>query len=89
MVEPASMLRQPAIRHYVIDGPDLNRHGESTMDHTLIRTTDEREMRRLVRRGALIMAEYNWSGSGVPELEERGREWVLQILDAKALQRAA
>jgi hypothetical protein len=59
------------------------------MEQTLIRTTDEREMRRLTRRGALIMAEYNWSGSGVPELEERGREWILQLPAGTALQRAA
>ena len=59
------------------------------MEQTLIRTTDEREMRRLVRRGALIMAEYNWSGSGVPELEERGREWILQLPTGTALRRAA
>jgi hypothetical protein len=29
---------------------------------------------RLVRRGARILAEYNWRGSGVAELEARGRE---------------
>ncbi len=43
------------------------------------RTADEREMRKLVRRGALIMAEYDWRESGVPELQERGREWILQV----------
>lgn len=55
----------------------------------LIRTSDEKEMRRLVRRGALIMAEYDWRGSGLAELEARGREWVLQFHDARAMQRAA
>jgi hypothetical protein len=59
------------------------------MECDLIRTLDEREMRRLVRRGARIMAEYNWAGSGVADLEARGREWVLQIPRREALQRAA
>jgi hypothetical protein len=59
------------------------------MECDLIRTSDEREMRRLVRRGARIMAEYNWAGSGVADLEARGREWVLQITRRQALQRAA
>jgi hypothetical protein len=59
------------------------------MDYNLIRTSDEREMRRLVRRGARIMAEYNWAGSGVADLEARGREWVLQIPRREAVPRAA
>jgi hypothetical protein len=59
------------------------------MQCDLIRTSDEREMRRLVRRGARIMAEYNWAGSGVADLEARGREWVLQIPRRETLQRAA
>jgi hypothetical protein len=59
------------------------------MEYDLIRTSDEREMRRLVRRGARIMAEYNWAGSGVADLEARGREWVLQLPRREALQRAA
>ncbi|HKC73432.1 MAG TPA: hypothetical protein VKF37_04430 [Chloroflexota bacterium] len=59
------------------------------MEYDLIRTSDEREMRRLVRRGAHIMAEYNWAGSGVADLEARGREWVLQLPRREALQRAA
>jgi hypothetical protein len=59
------------------------------MECDLIRTSDEREMRRLVRRGARIMAEYNWAGSGVADLEARGREWVLQIPRREAMERAA
>ena len=59
------------------------------MECELIRTSDEREMRRLVRRGARIMAEYNWVGSGVADLEARGREWVLQVPRREAMQRAA
>ena len=59
------------------------------MECDLIRTSDERAMRRLVRRGARIMAEYNWAGSGVADLEARGREWVLQIPRREAWQRAA
>ena len=59
------------------------------MDYNLIRTADEREMRRLVRRGARIMAEYNWAGSGVAELEARGREWGLQLPEPDALRHAA
>ena len=59
------------------------------MECDLMRTADERVMRRLVRRGARIMAEYNWAGSGVAELEARGREWVLQIPRREAMQRAA
>jgi hypothetical protein len=59
------------------------------MECDLIRTSDEREMRRLVRRGARIMAEYNWVGSGVADLEARGREWVLQLLRQEAMRRAA
>ena len=59
------------------------------MECDLIRTSDEREMRRLVRRGARIMAEYNWAGSGVVDLEARGREWVLQLPRREAMQRAA
>jgi hypothetical protein len=59
------------------------------MECDLIRTSDERAMRRLVRRGARIMAEYNWVGSGVPDLEGRGREGVLQPPWREAMQRAA
>ena len=59
------------------------------MEYDLIRTADERAMRRLVRRGARIMAEYNWAESGVPELEARGREWVLQLPRREAMERAA
>ena len=54
-----------------------------------MRTSDERAMRRLVRRGARIMAEYNWAGSGVADLEARGREWVLQLPRQEAMERAA
>lgn len=46
-------------------------------------------MRRLVRRGALIMADYNWAGSGIPELERRGREWVLMVPTAGEMKKAA
>lgn len=49
-------------------------------------------MRRWVRRGALIMAEYDWRTSGIPALQERGREWVLQTpadVKTKTLRRAA
>ncbi len=64
------------------------------MAHEIKRTASEREMRRLVRNGALIMAEYDWRMSGVPGLQERGREWVLQLpaaaeTPAKTLRRAA
>lgn len=59
------------------------------MEYNVIRTADEREMRRLVRRGALVMAEYDWRGSGVPDLERRGREWVLQVPNTVTLRRAA
>ena len=59
------------------------------MEYDLIRTADERAMRRLVRRGARIMAEYNWAGSGVADLEARGREWVLPIPRREAVPRAA
>lgn len=57
--------------------------------YDMVRTADEREMHRLVRRGALIMAEYDWRNSGVPELQERGREWVLQVRAAEPARRAA
>ena len=59
------------------------------MECDLMRTADERVMRRLVRRGARIMAEYNWAGSGVAELEARGREWVLQLPRRETMERAA
>jgi hypothetical protein len=59
------------------------------MRYDRIRTSDEREMRRLVRRGALIMADYNWAGSGIPELERRGREWVLMVPTAGEMKKAA
>ena len=59
------------------------------MRYERIRTADEREMRRLVRRGALVMAEYNWQGSGMPELEQRGREWVLMLPAAESAEKAA
>ena len=59
------------------------------MDDHVIRTADERAMRRLVRGGAHIMAEYNWAGSGVAELEARGREWVLRLPQPKKVQQAA
>ena len=72
-------------------GPDLAVLLEDNieMGNNLIRTADEREMRRLVRRGALIMAEYNWQGSGVAELEARGREWVLRLPEPETLRHAA
>jgi hypothetical protein len=60
-----------------------------SMDNTVIRTADERAMRRLVRRGARILAEYNWAGSGVAELEARGREWVLRLPEPTMRQQAA
>jgi hypothetical protein len=41
------------------------------VNDNVIRTADERAMRRLVCRGAYILAEYNWQGSGVAELERR------------------
>ena len=59
------------------------------VDENVIRTADERAMRRLVRRGARILAEYNWVGSGVAELEARGREWVLRLPEPKIRQQAA
>ena len=59
------------------------------MECDLIRTSDERAMWRLVRRGARIMAEYNWVGSGVADLEARGREWVLQIPEQETMRHAA
>ena len=59
------------------------------MESLQIRTSDEREVRRLVRRGALIMAEYDWRSSGIPALEARGREWVLQLREARAVPQAA
>ena len=59
------------------------------MDDNVIRTADARAMRRLVRRGACILAEYNWAGSGVAELEARGREWVLRLPAPKNRQQAA
>jgi hypothetical protein len=45
--------------------------------------------RWLVRRGARILAEYNWQGSGVAELEARGREWIVQLPKPQVLRRAA
>ncbi len=59
------------------------------MDYNTIRTADEREMRRLVRRGALVMAEYDWRASGVADLEQRGREWILRVPNTVTLRRAA
>jgi hypothetical protein len=49
------------------------------VNDNVIRTADERAMRQLVRRGACILAEYNWQGSGVAELETRGREWIVRL----------
>jgi len=43
-----------------------------------LRVMDERAMRHCVRGGAVVVAEYQWWGCGIPELEQRGREWVLQ-----------
>ena len=59
------------------------------MNHNVIRTADERAVRRLVRRGAHILAEYNWRGSGVAELEARGREWIVQLPKPQIMQHAA
>lgn len=59
------------------------------MHYELKRTADQRQMRRLVRQGARIMAEYNWAESGIPELAQRGREWVLQVPTGEALRKAA
>jgi hypothetical protein len=39
---------------------DLTTDRRMMVDDNVIRTADEREMRRLVRRGARILAEYNW-----------------------------
>jgi hypothetical protein len=59
------------------------------VDDNVIRTADERAMRRLVRRGARILAEYNWRGSGVAELEARGRELIVQLPKPQMMQHAA
>jgi hypothetical protein len=59
------------------------------VDDNVIRTADERTMRRLVRRGACILAEYNWQGSGVAELEARGREWIVQLPKPQMVSHAA
>ena len=59
------------------------------VDENVIRTADERAMRRLVRRGARILAEYNWQGSRVAELEARGREWIVQLPKPQMVQHAA
>ena len=59
------------------------------VDDNVIRTADERLMRRLVRRGACILAEYNWQGSGVAELEARGREWIVQLPKPQWMPQAA
>jgi hypothetical protein len=59
------------------------------VDDNVIRTADERAMRRLVRRGAGIPAEYHWQGSGVAELEARGREWVVQLPKPQMIPHAA
>jgi hypothetical protein len=59
------------------------------VDDNVIRTADERAMRRLLRRGARILAEYNWQGSGVAELEARGREWIVQVPKPQMMQHAA
>jgi len=62
---------------------------EDDMEYTVIRTADEHAMRRLVRRGARILAEYNWQGSGVAELEARGREWIVQLPKPQMMPHAA
>jgi hypothetical protein len=59
------------------------------VNDNVMRTADERVMRRLVCRGARILAEYNWQGSGVAELEARGREWIVQLPKPRMMQHAA
>jgi hypothetical protein len=55
---------------------------------TIIRTADEREMKRLVKKGAVIMADYDFRNSATESLRARGRWWVLQA-PASALARKA
>lgn len=59
------------------------------MNPALVRTSNQREVRRLVRDGGTVMAEYDWRGSGVPELEARGREWVIQLPTVQLIRSAA
>ena len=59
------------------------------VDDNVIRTADQRAVRRLVRRGARILAEYNWQGSGIAELEVRGREWIVQLPNPQLMSHAA
>ena len=68
---------------------DLTTDRRMMVDANVIRTADERAMRRLVRRGACILAEYNWRGSGVAELEARGREWIVQLPTPQMMPQAA
>ncbi len=35
------------------------------------------------------MAEYDWRASGVADLEQRGREWILRVPNTVTLRRAA
>lgn len=49
-----------------------------------MRTADEREMKRLVKKGAVIMAEYDFRHCAAESLRERGRWWILQVPAALA-----
>jgi len=51
---------------------------EASLTTQTIRTADVRAMRRYVRQGAVVVAEYRWEGCGIRDLEARGREWVLR-----------
>ncbi|GAC1438020.1 MAG: hypothetical protein NVSMB65_12360 [Chloroflexota bacterium] len=55
---------------------------------TIVQTADEREMKRLIKKGAAVMAEYDLRGSDVESLRERGRWWVLQVKEESASQAA-
>ncbi len=46
---------------------------------TVVRTGNEREMKRLLKKGAVVMAEYDFRGAAVEILRARGRWWVLQV----------
>ena len=55
---------------------------------TIVRTADEREMKRLVKKGAVVMAEYDFRNGAVESLRARGRWWILQVPAASSEQAA-
>ncbi len=69
--------------------PSYRGRGAMVGETTIVHTADEREMKRLVKKGAVVMAEYDFRGSAVESLRARGRWWILRVPSTIVAERAA